>query len=98
MGRRKITVRKSAAESISAIAWYIESKGMLSTADKFIDAVYDFFDKIANTMVTHALCRDKNRSTLGLKCVPYKKKYTIVFWESDKELIIHEFLLAKRIR
>lgn len=33
MGRRKINVKQSAAESIAAIAWYIESKGLLATAE-----------------------------------------------------------------
>jgi len=32
MGSRKITVKQSAAESIAAIAWFIESKGMIATA------------------------------------------------------------------
>ena len=35
MGSRKITVKESAAESIAAIAWFIESKGMIATANKF---------------------------------------------------------------
>ena len=43
MGSRKITVRKSAAKNIAAIAWYIESKGMIATAEKFADDVYDYF-------------------------------------------------------
>jgi hypothetical protein len=44
MSGRKIVVKQSAAESI-AIAWYIESKGMIVTADKFTDGVYDYFLK-----------------------------------------------------
>ena len=43
MGSRKITVKQSAAENIAAIAWFIESKGMIVTANKFTDAAYDFF-------------------------------------------------------
>ena len=39
MGRRKIIVKQTAAENIAAIAWFIESKGMVVTADKFTDAV-----------------------------------------------------------
>jgi hypothetical protein len=97
MGRRKVTVSKSAAESIAAIAWFIESKGMVATAENFADSVYDFFVKISNNLVTYAVCRDKARASLGLKCLPYKKKYTVVFWESEKELLIHEFTLSKRI-
>lgn len=47
MGSRKITVKLSAAERIAAIAWFIESKGMIATANKFTDAAYDYFITLA---------------------------------------------------
>lgn len=97
MGFRKVTVHKAAAENIAAIAWYIESKGLLVTADKFIDDVYDYFIKLANELKSYADCRDPQRAALGYKCVPYKKKYTITFIESDTELVICEFLSSKMI-
>lgn len=37
MGQRKIKVKQTAAESIAAVALYIESKGMVATAEKFAD-------------------------------------------------------------
>ena len=39
MGSRKITIKQSASESIAAIAFFIESKGMVATAEKFSDAI-----------------------------------------------------------
>lgn len=97
MGSRKIVVRKSAAENIAAISWYIESKGMLATAEKFADNVYDYFLKLADDGKSHAICREPARAALGYKCIPYKKKYTIVLIESDKEIIICEFISSKLI-
>ena len=98
MGSRKIVVRQSAAENIAAISWYIESKGMQATADKFADDVYDYFLKLADDRKSYAICREPARAALGYKCIPYKKKYTIVLIESDKELIICEFISSKLIR
>lgn len=69
MGQREIIIKESVADSIAEIAWYIESKGLVSTAEKFSDNV----------------------------CIPYKRKYTIVFLESDDELIICEFIPSKNI-
>lgn len=97
MGSRKIVVRKSAAENIAAISWYIESKGMLATAEKFADNVYDYFLKLADDGKSYAICREPARAALGYKCIPYKKKYTIVLIESDKEIIICEFISSKLI-
>jgi hypothetical protein len=98
MGRsRKIIVKHSVAESIAAIAWYIESKGMIATAEKFTDQVYDYFNKLSDLKKSYAICRDYKRASLGYKCVPYKKKYTIVFIESEKEIIICEFVSSKLI-
>jgi len=97
MGLRKITVKQSVAESIAAIAWFIESKGMIATAERFSDQVYDYFIRLCDDTKSYAICRDQQRAILGYKCVPYKKKYTIVFIESEEELIICEFISSKLI-
>ncbi len=97
MGIRKITVRESAAKSIAAISWFIESKGLIATAEKFTDSAYNYFIKLADDKKFYAVCRDPKRRLLGFKCVPYKKKYTIVFIETGNELIICEFISSKII-
>lgn len=98
MGGRKIKVKQTAAENIAAISWYIESRGMLATAEKFADDVYDYFLQLADSRKSYAICREPARAALGYKCIPYKKKYTIVFIESIDELIICEFISSKLIR
>jgi hypothetical protein len=97
MGNRKVVVKESAAESIAAIAWYIESKGLVATADKFADDIYDYFIKIADKRKSYPVCKEPERASLGYKCIPYKKKYTIVFIESEIELVICEFISSKVI-
>jgi hypothetical protein len=37
MGKRKVVVKQSVADSIAEIAWFIESKGLIATAEKFSD-------------------------------------------------------------
>mgnify|MGYP000906178003 CR=1 FL=1 len=97
MGKRKVTVKKSVADSIAEIAWFIESKGLLATAEKFSDEAYDFIQHLANEKRSYALCREPGRAAMGYKCEPYKKKYTIVFLESEDELTICEFLPSKML-
>jgi hypothetical protein len=95
MGRRQIMVKETAAESIAAIAWFIESKGLIATAEKFTDAAYDFFVKMADKRKSYPICREPGRAAMGYKCIPYKKKYIIVFIETDRDLIICEFVSSK---
>ena len=97
MGSRSIKIKQSAAENIAAISWYIESKGMLATAEKFSDDLYDYLIQISNNLRSHPICREPARAALAYKCIPYKKKYTIVFIESESELIICEFISSKLI-
>jgi hypothetical protein len=97
VGQREIIIKQSVADSIAEIAWFIESKGLVVTAEKFADDVYDFFIKLSDARRRHAVCRDTERAIIGYKCIPYKRKYTIVFLESDDELIICEFLPSKNI-
>ncbi len=97
MGSRKVTVKETVANSIAEIAWYIESKGLIATAEKFTDHVYDFLIRLSDSRRTHAICHDPERAILGYKCISYKKKYTIVFLETEDELMICEFLPSKNI-
>jgi plasmid stabilization system protein ParE len=97
MGQRKIIIKQAAAENIAAIAWFIESKGLLATADKFTDDIYDHFIRMADTRKSYPVCREQARAAMGYKCAPYKKKYTIVFIESETELILCEFISSKLI-
>jgi hypothetical protein len=97
MGFRKVVVKQSAADNIAAIAWYIESKGMLATAEKFVDAAYDYFLKLSDIKKSFAICREPARAAFGYKCVSYKRKYTIVFIESVEEIVICEFISSKLI-
>jgi hypothetical protein len=97
MGFRKVIVRQSAAESIAGISWYLESEGLLATAEKFTDDAYDFMAKLGDNRKGYRMCRDPERNILGFKCITYKKKYTIVFIELNTEIIICEFILSKRI-
>jgi plasmid stabilization system protein ParE len=97
MGRRKVIVKQSAADAIAAIAWFIESKGMVATAEKFADDAYDFFVKMSDFRKSYPPCREPHRYAEGYKCLSYKKKYTIVFLEFDEEIIVCEFISSKLI-
>ncbi len=48
MGQRKVKLKLSAAKSIAEVSWYIESRGMVKTAEKFSDAVYDFIETLTD--------------------------------------------------
>ncbi len=97
MGSRKISVKQSAADSIAEIAWFIESKGMLKTAEKFSDDVYDFIFSLSDVRKSYKTCREPLRASLGFKCINFKKKFTIIFIETEKELIVCEFVASKLI-
>jgi hypothetical protein len=98
MGKRKVIIKQSVAHAISEVAWFIESKGMIATADKFVDSIYDFIEGLADDRKVHPLCRDPNRHSLGFKCRSFKKKYTVVFLETESELTICEFIPSKLIK
>ena len=93
---RKIIIKKSAADSIAEVAWFIESMGLLRTANKFNDGVYDFISKLGDIRKSYPNCREPIRAALGYKSVKYKK-YTIVFIENENEIIICEFISSKLI-
>ncbi len=97
MGFRKVTIRKGVAESIAQISWFLESEGLLATAEKFTDDLYDFIAKLGDKRKGYRPCRDPKKAFIGYKCITYKKKYTLVFLELNTEIIVCEFLLSKNI-
>lgn len=96
-GGRKVIIKQSVADSLAEIAWFTESKGLVATAEKFVDDAYDFFLKLSDSRKSYALCREPERALLGFKCISYKRKYTVVFIETEEELIVCEFISTKRI-
>lgn len=97
MGKRQIIIKQSVADAIAEVSWFIESKGLVKTAEKYSDNIYDFIEKLADTRKSYPLCRDAARAILGFKCIPFNRKYTFVFVESDQEIIVCEFLASKLI-
>ncbi len=97
MGQRKITIQTEVAEEIADIAYFIESKGLPETAIKFTKSVMNFIRSLEFDKIEFAACRDLERAELGLKCIPYNKKYTLVFYQLEDEVIITEFILSKMI-
>ena len=49
MGQREVIIKESVADSVAEIAWHIESRGLVATAERFTDSVYDFFAKLADS-------------------------------------------------
>jgi len=98
MGKRKIVIKQSVAESIAQVAWYIESKGMLITAERFSDSVYDFIEQLSDLRKSYRPCKEPQRALLGLKCLVFRKKYTVVFIETISEITICEFIPSRLIR
>ena len=97
MDQRKVVIMVRATDSIAAIAEYLSTKGLPTTAERFIDAAYKFIYKLGDPLKRHPICRDPERARLILKCVSYKKKYTIVFSESSTTIIIQDFILSSWI-
>jgi len=97
MGLRKVIVRESVAQSIAEIAWYIESEGLIAAAEKFNDEVYDFINNLGDSRKSYRICREPQRNLMGYKCISFRKKYTVVFIESDSEIIVCEFIPSKSI-
>jgi plasmid stabilization system protein ParE len=98
MGKRKISIKESVAESIAEIAWYIESKGMMITAERFSDSVYDFLQQLSDDRKSYRICKEPERAVMGFRCLPFKRKYTVVFLETKSEITICEFSPSKLIR
>jgi hypothetical protein len=60
MGKRKISILEPVAEYVADVAFFIESKGQPQTAKKFVDEVFDFFEKLSDERIIHKPCPYNN--------------------------------------
>lgn len=93
MVKRKITILQTAAIAVAEIAFFVENKGLPSTAKKFVDEAFGFFEKLSNVKIEHRVCTYKRWKELEYRCVAYKKKYIIAYISQETEIIICDFCI-----
>lgn len=98
MGKRKVSILEPAATSIAEIAWFIESKGLPQTAKKFVDEVFEFFAGLSDERIVHMPCKYKEWKYLNYRCITYRKKYVIAYLNSEKEIVICDFVSSKILK
>lgn len=97
MGKTKIIFLDTFLENIASISFFIEAKGLPQTAIEYKNRVYDFIESIEFDKIDFQICRDPERAYQNLKCIPYNKKYTIVFYQFSDEVIFTEYVASKLI-
>jgi hypothetical protein len=81
MGWREVTVKETVADGIAARAWYIESKGLIATAENFADDVYDFFIKLSDSRRRHAYAANRKELFLATSVFRTKRNIGLYFWK-----------------
>ncbi len=99
MGKRKVSNLEPAAEAVADVAFFIESKGLPTTAKIFVHETFAFFEKIADQIIEHKPCNYNNvwKHHLNYSCVTYKK-YVIAYLSQPNEIIICDFVSSKMLK
>ncbi len=98
MGKIQIKFTSQFADDVADLAYFIESKGLFETAEIYAYKLYSFIDRLNFEIVDYAYCSDIDRRAAGLRCLIYRKKYTIVFYQFQDEVIFTEFIPSKLIK
>jgi len=97
MGKVRLKYTIKFADDLADLIYFIESKGLKETAYRYVEKVYAFIESLKFENVDYAYCKDTIRSNLGLKCVKYNSKYTLVFYQFPDEVIITDFVASKML-
>jgi hypothetical protein len=60
----------------------------VATAEKYASSIYDFFETVANNRKSYSTCREVEGALLGYKRITVERKYTVVFIETEKEIML----------
>ena len=91
------TVVKSSGD-ILLDTWFIENKGMIETAKKFVKDTFLFLEKLSDEKLLHKHCNYARWKELNYHCVPYKKKYIVAYLDQQNEIVICDFVLSKLLK
>jgi len=97
MVERKVTIHETVVEFVAEIALYVEGRGLLETARKFIDDAFSFFEELGDSRITHRPCGYVQWRKLSYRCATFRKKYTIAYLENATEIIICDIALSKML-
>ena len=98
MGKRKITILEPAATAVAEIAWFIENKGLPSTAKQFVNDAFDFLEKLSDQRIDYRPCSYAKWKGLDYRCITYKKKYVIAYASYPTEIVICDFVSSKLVQ
>ncbi|MBP6431783.1 MAG: hypothetical protein KA319_08455 [Ferruginibacter sp.] len=98
MGKRQISILEIAAVAVAEVSFFIESKGLPTTAKKFVDNAYTFFETLVDDRIEYRKCTYKKWRQLGYNCITYNKKYVVAFISLAHEIIICDFVVAKLLK
>lgn len=98
MAQRQVTILSKASEEVANIAYFIESQGMPTTAKKFVDECFLFFQKLGNNKITHKPCRNEIWNILGYRCTNFKRKYVVAYLDNQDEIVICDFASHKLLK
>lgn len=65
---------------------------MPDTAKKFVNAAFEFFDKLSDDNIEHRSCNYPLWKSLNYQCISWKK-YTVTYLQFKNEIVICEFRL-----
>ena len=68
---------------------------MPSTAKKFVDECFTFFEKLGNSKIKHKPCSFEIWNVQGFRCANFRKKYVVAYLDTDDEVVICDFALQK---
>jgi hypothetical protein len=88
MDKRKVSILEPAATAVAENAWFIENKGLLQTAKKFVDNAFQFFDKLSDQRIEHKpRVAIINRETLAIVVYLTKRNILLLISARRKKLL-----------
>ncbi len=93
-----MSILDKAVEEVAHVAYFIESKGLPSTAKSFVDDAFRFFHTLGNPSLKHRPCKFLNWSEAGYRCASFRKKYLVAYLDLSSEVIVCDFALQKLLQ
>ncbi len=94
---QRVIILPRAERVIQSVAYFIEEKNTSGSSDKWVNEILDFILSHAHTATLYGLCRNQHLAIRKYSCIVFKKKWVIVFKQTQSTFTVHQIIYGPNL-
>ena len=93
----KLTVRKTASNTIAATKNWIDRQNTEGSGERWVIRLFEELRKRANSEVKHAICKNESLAKRNYSCFTYNKKWVVAYKIEANRFIVCRIIVGSML-